>query len=198
MHSYLIRLTPRAGDLATGGLRFSTSPDIVVALLTGFKGSSGFLNGEGAACSAWTAALYLSSNSPIVTLRKATGMRLMRRSRRARRSCAWRAYCARSLRARSVTCGLSAARSIKEGGGGGSPSRSTEDELTLKLQVVYKSLFLPPRDSQLLPGRTARGGRRGVFIVLVVVWLWRLPFPRQRRSHWEKRWVGRKSASVLV
>lgn len=121
MHSYLIRLTPRAGDLATGGLRFSTSPDIVVALLTGFKGSSGFLNGEGAACSAWTAALYLSSNSPIVTLRKATGMRLMRRSRRARRSCAWRAYCARSLRARSVTCGLSAARSIKEGGGVGQP-----------------------------------------------------------------------------
>lgn len=40
-------------------------------------------------------------------LRRATGIRLTRRSSLARRSCAWRAYCARSLRALSVTAMVS-------------------------------------------------------------------------------------------
>lgn len=105
MLSYLIRLTPRAGGLAIGAWCFSKSRDTVAALLMGFAGRSpGFLNGDGA-WSAWSAALYFSSNSPILALRKATGMRFIRRSSRARRSWAWRAYCARSLRARSVTYG---------------------------------------------------------------------------------------------
>lgn len=45
----------------------------------------------------------LSNNSPIVMFLNDVGMRFTRSSIRVCRLCAWSAYCARSLRARSVT-----------------------------------------------------------------------------------------------
>lgn len=49
------------------------------------------------------ACLCLSARSPIFAFLNDMGMRLTRISMRVRRPCAWRLYCARNFRARSVT-----------------------------------------------------------------------------------------------
>ena len=54
-------------------------------------------------CSCFLISRYFVNNSPMFALRSEFGMRLIRSSIRVRRLCACNAYCARSLRARSVT-----------------------------------------------------------------------------------------------
>lgn len=66
-------------------------------------GDASFLAGTGGAGAGLALSACSSSKSCIFRLRNACGMRLTRSSRRARRPCACNAYCARSLRARSVT-----------------------------------------------------------------------------------------------
>lgn len=102
---YLCFLTLRALGLAAEALRTLGLTDTVLKLLDALAGLRSF-RGERFACWARTEAMCLSSSSPIVALRRATGIRFTRRSIRARRSFAWRAYCARSLRARSVTVAM--------------------------------------------------------------------------------------------
>lgn len=86
------------------GIRVSGSTEMVVVFLLPLAVWASLLGGE---IFPWRACvLCFSSNSPIFTLRSETGIRLTRLSMRARRSLAWRAYWARSLRARSVTEGL--------------------------------------------------------------------------------------------
>lgn len=60
-------------------------------------------DGVGLTCWGCRPFLYLSASSPILALRNAMGMRLTRISIRVRSPWAWRLYCARSFRARSVT-----------------------------------------------------------------------------------------------
>lgn len=87
----------------------------------------------------------LSRSSPIVTLRRETGIRLTRRSMRERRSFACKAYCDRSLRALSVTSSLSALM-----------CRSRfHVALTFKLEVIDQRLLLTL-------GQTHTFGRRAV------------------------------------
>lgn len=60
-------------------------------------------DGVGLTCWGCWPFLYLSASSPILAFRSAMGMRLTRISMRVRRPWAWRWYCARNFRARSVT-----------------------------------------------------------------------------------------------
>ena len=78
---------------------FSLSTDIVVIFREFLAGLVTFLGED---C-VRIVVLCFSHNSPIFALRRDTGIRFTRRSIRARRSWDWRAYWARSLRARSVT-----------------------------------------------------------------------------------------------
>lgn len=82
---------------------FSLSTEIVVIFLELLAGLVTFLGED---C-ARIVVLCFSHNSPIFALRRETGIRFTRRSIRARRSWDWRAYWARSLRARSVTAAWS-------------------------------------------------------------------------------------------
>lgn len=59
--------------------------------------------GVGLTCCGCWPRLCLSARSPIFAFLNDMGMRLTRISIRVRRPCAWRLYCARSFRARSVT-----------------------------------------------------------------------------------------------
>lgn len=62
--------------------------------------------------------MYLTSKSPILIFRSDVGILLTRISIRDRRPCAWRLYCARSLRARSVTAQHVSMRRRPHGGMG--------------------------------------------------------------------------------
>ena len=97
--TYLCFLNRRGLGLMVAA--FFPEADIVVKLRDPFVGLRYFL-GEGFS-KALAAVLCFSSSSPMLIFLRATGIRLTRRSIRDRRSCAWSAYCARSLRALSVT-----------------------------------------------------------------------------------------------
>jgi hypothetical protein len=86
---YLVRLTPLARVEATvlppSGSEVSL--DIASMDLVGFNGSAGFLKTE-AVSPIFAVSTCFASSSPIVTLRKATGIRLTRLSILPRKSCA--------------------------------------------------------------------------------------------------------------
>lgn len=88
-----------------------------------------------------------SRSSPIVALRREMGIRLTRRSMRDRRSFACRAYCERSLRALSVTAGLSALLCLLQ----------SHVSLTFKLEVVDQRLLLSLGQTHTLDRRAGRG-----------------------------------------
>lgn len=92
---YLV-LRPRPVPVEVSG-----STEMFAAFRVALEGAC-FRDGE-AVWDCVAEALCFSSSSPMLALRKETGIRLTRRSMRARRSLACRAYWARSLRARSVT-----------------------------------------------------------------------------------------------
>jgi hypothetical protein len=84
--------------------------------------------------------VYFKSISPMFVFRSAIGMRLTRISIRVRSPCAWSIYCARSFLARSVTV-QKTIRKVPDA------ILKPRNILTLKLQVVYQSLFLTQRDT---------------------------------------------------
>lgn len=102
MVTHLCLFTLRVLGLAVETLCFPRFTEADVRLRVPLPGLACFL-GDRAVCCIRRELLCFSSNSPILAFRSATGIRFMRLSIRDRRSCAWRAYCARSLRARSVT-----------------------------------------------------------------------------------------------
>jgi hypothetical protein len=111
-----------------------------------FSGTGGARD-VGGACSAaagfsWLFDAYFASRSPSVTSRRGFGMRLMRISIRVLRLCAWRLYCARSLRARSVTEGCKVSIDRVDIG-------DLHGSHTFELQIVDQSLLLCSRDVRL-------------------------------------------------
>lgn len=162
---YLCFLTLRALGLAAEALRTLGLTETVLKLLDALAGLRSF-RGEGFACWARREAMCFSSSSPIVALRRATGIRLTRLSIRARRSFAWRAYCARSLRARSVTMAWLVDCQVSD----------VSRERTFELQVVNQGLLLSAGNTKLLPRRAVR--RCPCFVIVGRVF-GRLAFSRE-------------------
>ena len=142
---YLCFFTLRALGLAAEALCTLGLTEMVAKFLGALAGLRSFL-GDVFSCWARREAMCFSNSSPMVALRRAMGIRFTRLSIRARRSFAWRAYCARSLRARSVTMIVLVGRSKES---------LVSEKPTFELQVVNKSLFLAACNPKLLLGGAA-------------------------------------------
>lgn len=97
--------------------------------------------------------LTLSAKSPIFALLNVIGMRLTRISMRVLSPCAWRLYCARSLRARSETVGRVSVMIVSSLRRFANTQRQREKPRTFKLEVLDQGLFLSQWNSRplLLP-----------------------------------------------
>lgn len=103
-HMYVRRFIPREAEIGAAALF------VTVFLAIGFGDAPSLAGtGGGRAVKAGRVGLGFGGSSdfdrrsPMVALRRAVGILLMRISTRDRRCCAWTLYCALSLRARSVT-----------------------------------------------------------------------------------------------
>lgn len=127
----------RAGRWARSG---ACGREVPQAALCGAKrGASLAPNSDGRPSTRFrSCSRHLCIRSPILTLRRDVGIRLTRISIRDRRPWAWRWYCARNLRARSVTAMGGQHYALARVGPRARP--------TLQLQVIYQSLLLQETD----------------------------------------------------